>query len=135
MNRGIFEQLCNAKGFKLTDQRWAVLKEVALSRDHPDADLVYKRVKNVDKNISLATVYRTLALLSELDIIKAHDFGDGRTRYEALQDHHHHLIDVDTGEVHEFSNQELEAMKKSIAQTLGYDMIECDLKLFGRKVG
>jgi len=135
MNRRIFEELCTAKGVKLTEQRWSILKTVVASGDHPDADEIYARVAKVDKNVSVATVYRTLSLLADLEIIERHDFGDGRARYEAAEDHHHHLIDIDTGAVHEFSNDELERLKARIADELGYDMTKCDLKLFGRKKG
>lgn len=133
MNRVLFENLFAAKGIKMTEQRWAIIQAVGESRDHPDTDLVATRAKELDPDIGIATVYRTLTLLADLDIIQQHDFGDGRARYEIQTDHHHHLIDVDTGEIVEFRNHDLEAIKTRIAEELGYELVGHRLELYGRK--
>lgn len=133
MNRSLFDHLFAAKGIKMTEQRWIILQAVGDSRDHPDADTVCARARTRDAEIGIATVYRTLTLLADLDIIQQHDFGDGRARYEIQTDHHHHLIDVDTGDVHEFKSSELEAIKEKIAAELGYDLIDHRLELYGKK--
>lgn len=133
MNKQIFENLFAAKGIKMTDQRWTVLRAVVESDDHPDAEKVLERVKNIDPQIGIATVYRTLSTLADLDIIQSHDFNEGRARYEVMSDHHHHLIDEQTGEVIEFKNEEIEHLKKKIAQELGYDLTDHKLELYGVK--
>ena len=133
MNRKIFEQLFAAKGVKMTEQRWVVLQAVAQSADHPDADQVCQRTKAIDPNIGMATVYRTLALLADLEIIQQHDFGEGRARYEVQNDHHHHLIDLDTGDVIEFRDPEIELLKQKIAAKYGYELVGHRLDLYGRK--
>lgn len=133
MNRALFENLFAAKGIKMTEQRWAIIQAVGESHDHPDTDLVAARAKEHDPDIGIATVYRTLTLLADLDIIQQHDFGDGRARYEIQTDHHHHLIDVETGQIVEFRDAELEAIKQRIADALGYELIGHRLELYGRK--
>lgn len=133
MNRTLFENLFAAKGIKMTEQRWAIIQVVGDSRDHPDADLVATRAKALDADIGIATVYRTLTLLAELDIIQQHDFGDGRSRYEIQTDHHHHLIDVDSGEIVEFKDADIEKIKARIANELGYELVGHRLELYGRK--
>ena len=109
------EQICSDKGLKMTDQRRIIAQVLSESIDHPDVDLVYRRATELDPRISIATVYRTLRLFEEANILEKHDFGDGRARYEeASGDHHDHLINIKTGEVVEFYNQEIEAMKQQI---------------------
>ena len=134
MNKDLFHELFAAKGLKMTGQRWTVLRAVAESNDHPDADQVFQRAKELDPNLGIATVYRTLAAFADLDIIQAHDFGEGRARYEIQNDHHHHLIDVDTGEVIEFKNAEIEKLKAKIAEEMGFDLIDHKLELYGKKI-
>ena len=103
--------------------------------DHPDVDQVYRRATQLDPRISIATVYRTVRLFEEADILEKHDFGDGRARYEEVQDDHHdHLIDVKTGNVIEFFNEEIEALKKKIARDLGYELIDHRLELFAVQI-
>ncbi len=133
MNRKIFENLFAAKGIKMTDQRWTVLQAVGQSRNHPDADQVCVAVKELDPTIGIATVYRTLSLLADLEIIQQHDFGTGRARFEVQNDHHHHLIDADTGDVIEFRDPELEALKHKIADKYGYDLLDHKMYLIGKK--
>lgn len=133
MNRVLFENLFAAKGIKMTEQRWAIIQAVGESHDHPDTDLVALRAKDHDPDIGIATVYRTLTLLADLDIIQQHDFGDGRARYEIQTDHHHHLIDTETGEVVEFRDADLEKIKHRIAEELGYELLNHRLELYGRK--
>lgn len=133
MNRTLFENLFAAKGIKMTEQRWAIIQVVGESRDHPDADLVAARARALDPDIGIATVYRTLTLLADLDIIQQHDFGDGRARYEIQTDHHHHLIDIDTGAIVEFKDKALEEIKARIAEQLGYELTGHRLELYGRK--
>ena len=134
MNRTLFDNLFAAKGIKMTEQRWTIIQAVGGSKNHPDADQVCARAKAIDPEIGIATVYRTLTLLADLEIIQQHDFGDGRARYEIQTDHHHHLIDVDTGEVVEFQDAELEKLKLAIADRLGYELTGHRLELYGRKI-
>lgn len=134
MNRTLFDNLFAAKGIKMTEQRWIIIQAVGQSKDHPDADQVCARAKAMDSEIGIATVYRTLTLLADLEIIQQHDFGDGRARYEIQTDHHHHLIDTDTGSVVEFKNDDLEKIKQTIASELGYELTGHRLELYGRKI-
>ena len=117
----------------MTEQRWIIIQAVGMSKDHPDAEQVTARAKAIDPDIGVATVYRTLTLLADLEIIQQHDFNDGRARYEIQTDHHHHLIDADTGEVVEFKDADLEILKHAIAERLGYDLTGHRLELYGRK--
>lgn len=127
------EELCRKKGLKMTGQRRVISKVLADSNDHPDVEQVYQRAVEIDPKISLATVYRTMRLLEEANVVEKLDFGDGRARYEEIRDdHHHHLINVDTGDVIEFSNDELEALKERIAKELGFELIDHKLELYGR---
>jgi Fur family ferric uptake transcriptional regulator len=104
--------------------------------DHPDVDQVYRRATRLDARISIATVYRTVRLFEEANILEKHDFGDGRARYEEVHDDHHdHLIDVKSGKVIEFYNKEIEALKERIANELGYELIDHRLELFGKPIG
>ncbi len=129
------EQLCIDNGLKMTDQRRTIARVLSESDDHPDVDQVYRRATQLDSRISIATVYRTVRLFEEANILEKHDFGDGRARYEEVQDDHHdHLIDIKTGKVIEFFNEEMEAMKKRIARELGYELIDHRLELFGKPI-
>ena len=128
------ETRCLDAGLKMTGQRRIILKALEQSTDHPSVDSVYARAKSIDGSISIATVYRTLSLLEEMDIITRHDFNESFSRYDTNTDHHHHLIDLDTGDVIEFKNDELEQLKQKIAKQLGYDLLDHRLDLYGRKI-
>ncbi len=129
------EQLCSERGLKMTEQRRTICRVLSDSVDHPDVELVYRRSSALDSRISIATVYRTMRLLEESNIIRKHDFGDGRSRFEeSSDDHHDHLIDVNSGEVIEFSNQAIERLQKEVARQLGYEIIGHKLELYGVKV-
>jgi len=129
------EQLCIDNGLKMTDQRRTIAHVLSESDDHPDVDQVYRRATQLDSRISIATVYRTVRLFEEANILEKHDFGDGRARYEEVQDDHHdHLIDIKSGKVIEFFNKEMEAMKERIAKELGYELIDHRLELFGKPI-
>lgn len=129
------EQLCIDNGLKMTDQRRTIARVLSESDDHPDVDQVYRRATQLDSRISIATVYRTVRLFEEANILEKHDFGDGRARYEEVQDDHHdHLIDIKSGKVIEFFNEEMEAMKERIAKELGYELIDHRLELFGKPI-
>ncbi|MGZ0187630.1 MAG: Fur family transcriptional regulator [Alphaproteobacteria bacterium] len=127
------EKICEDKGLKMTDQRRVIARVISDAEDHPDVETVYRRSTEIDPRISIATVYRSLKLFEDANVLVRHDFGEGRARYEETGDHHEHLIDIETGEVIEFFNQELEAMKERVARELGYDLIDHRLELFGRK--
>lgn len=128
------EQACIDKGLKMTEQRRVIAQILSDAEDHPDVEEVYRRASEIDQKISLATVYRTLRLFEDSGIIQSHDFGGGRARYEASDDdtHHDHLIDLDSGEVIEFFDEELEALQEKIAKRLGYSIVDHKLELFGR---
>ena len=129
------EQLCLDNGLKMTDQRRTIARVLSDSDDHPDVDQVYRRATQLDSRISIATVYRTVRLFEEANILEKHDFGDGRARYEEVQDDHHdHLIDIKSGKVIEFFNEEMEALKERIAKELGYELIDHRLELFGKLI-
>lgn len=126
------EILCVQKGLKMTEQRRVISRVLSDSTDHPDVEQVYRRAVEIDQHISIATVYRTMRLFEEANVIERLDFGDGRARYEeAREEHHHHLIDVQSGEVVEFSSEELEQIKQKIADELGYRLIGHRLELYG----
>lgn len=126
------EKLCAEKGLRMTDQRRTIARVLSLSNDHPDAEELHRRANIVDKTISLATVYRTVKLFEESGIIESHDFGDGRARYEQVPDEHHdHLIDVRSGQVIEFQNEEIERLQEEIARKLGYKLVDHRLELYG----
>ena len=123
---------CNKLGLKMTEQRKIIVKVLSESKDHPDVELVYKRASEVDKNIGIATVYRTIRLFEENNIIEKHEFKDGRFRYEEVPDEHHdHLIDVRNGRVIEFQNDEIENLQKKVAKELGYELVDHRLELYG----
>lgn len=127
------EQLCLDKGMKMTGQRRVIARVLSESTDHPDVEQVHKRAVEHDPKISLATVYRTVRLFEEAKIVERHDFGDGRARYEEAgdRDHHHHLINLRNGEVIEFESAELEALKREIARSLGFEIVGDRLELYG----
>tara|TARA_B100001250_G_scaffold359945_1_gene337133 strand:- start:1971 stop:2381 length:411 start_codon:yes stop_codon:yes gene_type:complete len=128
------EQKCIKKGVKLTDQRKIVAKVMSESNDHPNVDELYKRVSKIDSKISIATVYRTVKLFEESGIITKHEFKGGKARYEELNESHHdHLIDVKSGEIIEFVDQEIENLQKKVADKYGYDLVDHKLELYGVK--
>lgn len=123
---------CEAQGLRMTEQRRTIAKVLQASEDHPDVEELYRRAAAVDSGISLATVYRTVKLLEETGILDKHEFGDGRARYEdAERDHHDHLIDMNSGEVIEFVDAEIEALQERIAKKLGYELRGHRLELYG----
>ena len=127
------EKKCVEKGLRMTEQRRVIADVLSVSDDHPDAEEVYARAEKIDPKISLATVYRTLRLFGETGIIETHDFRDGRARYEAADnDHHDHLIDVTTGDVIEFVDEEIERLQERIAEKLGYELVDHRLELYGK---
>ncbi len=126
------EKLCVDKGLRMTDQRRVIARVLAGSQDHPDVEELYRRASGVDPHISIATVYRTVRLFEEAGIIARHDFRDGRSRYEELADEHHdHLIDMKTGQVVEFMDDEIERLQAAIARRLGYRLVDHRLELYG----
>lgn len=126
------EKLCAEKGLRMTEQRRTIARVLSLADDHPDAEELHRRANEVDKTISLATVYRTVKLFEDSGIIESHDFGDGRARYEEVSDEHHdHLIDVKSGRVIEFQNEEIERLQEEIAAKLGYRLVDHRLELYG----
>ena len=128
------EQKCIAKGVKLTEQRRLIAKVMSESNDHPDVDELYTRVSKIDSKISIATVYRTVKLFEESGIVTKHDFKGGKARYEELSESHHdHLIDVKTGEIIEFVDEEIENLQKKVAEKYGYTLVDHKLELYGIK--
>ena len=126
------EKLCAEKRLKMTEQRRVIARVLSESDDHPDVEQLHQRATEVDSRISIATVYRTVRLLEEADILTRHDFGDGRSRYEEVaEDHHDHLIDIDSGEVIEFQNEEIEKLQHAVAKELGYRLVDHRLELYG----
>jgi Fur family transcriptional regulator, ferric uptake regulator len=125
------EQLCVDKGLKMTEQRRVIARVLSEAVDHPDVESVYRRSVEIDPKISIATVYRTVRLFEEANILARHDFGDGRARYEeATGDHHDHLIDMQSGRVIEFRNEEIEKLQQAVAATLGYALVGHRLELY-----
>ena len=134
------EQKCLSKGVKLTDQRRIIAKVISESKteygesDHPDVDELYNRVSKIDPKISIATVYRTVKLFEEAGILTKHDFKGGKARYEAMiESHHDHLIDIKTGEIIEFVDDEIEELQKKVAEKHGYTLVDHKLELYGIK--
>ena len=126
------ERLCIEKGMKMTEQRRVIARVLSVSTDHPDVEQVYRRAAQMDSHISIATVYRTVRLFEEANILERHDFGNGRARYEEITDQHHdHLIDIQSGEVIEFQNQEIEALQEKIAAKYGFKLVGHRLELYG----
>ena len=129
------ENKCIKKGVRLTEQRKLVAKVMSGSKDHPDVDELHKRVNKLDSKISIATVYRTVKLFEESGIVAKHDFKGNKARYEeATQEHHDHLIDVNTGEITEFVNEDIEKLQKKVAEKLGYKLVDHRLELYGSKI-
>ena len=135
------EQKCLSKGVKLTDQRKVIAKVISESKteygesDHPDVDELYNRVLKIDPKISIATVYRTVKLFEESGIVAKHDFKGNKARYEqTTQEHHDHLIDINTGEITEFVNEDIEKLQKQVAEKLGYNLVDHRLELYGSKI-
>jgi Fur family ferric uptake transcriptional regulator len=129
------EALCLKKGLRITEQRRVIARVLSEVDDHPDVESLHKRVAAVDPRISIATVYRTVKLFEEAGILARHEFQGGRSRYEtAPEDHHDHLIDVDSGEVIEFHDPELEELQQRIAQRLGYTLVDHRLELYGQRI-
>jgi Fur family ferric uptake transcriptional regulator len=133
MHRKIdIEQLCADKGLRITEQRRTIARVLGEAEDHPDVETLHERAAAVDPRISIATVYRTVRLFEEAGILERHEFGDGRSRYEAASDDHHdHLIDVETGQVIEFVDDELEMLQRRIAEKLGYRLVDHRMELYG----
>ena len=132
------EQLCKDKGLKMTGQRRVIAQVLSAAQDHPDAEELHKRAASIDDRISLATVYRTVRLFEEAQILERHDFRDGRARFETAEDgdgHHHHIINVRTGEVVEFEDESLEALKRRIAEDLGFKIVGERLELYCVPIG
>ena len=127
------ERQCIDAGLKMTGQRRLILQVLTASSDHPSVEDVYQRAKNQDPSISIATVYRTLHLLDEMNLVQRHDFNENYSRFEVNLEHHHHLIDLETGKVIEFQNEALEDMKVRIAKELGYELVDHRLELYGRR--
>ena len=128
------EQKCIAKGVKLTDQRRIIAKVMSDSHDHPDVNELYLRISKLDSKISIATVYRTVKLFEEAGIIAKHDFKGGKARYEAIvESHHDHLIDIKTGEIIEFVDEEIEKLQNKVAEKYGYKLVDHKLELYGIK--
>lgn len=126
------EKICIEKGLRMTEQRRVIARVLSMSHDHPDAEELHRRASAEDPRISLATVYRTVRLFEEAGIIERHDFRDGRSRYEEVgDDHHDHLIDLKSGEVVEFVNDEIERLQEAIARKLGYKLVDHRLELYG----
>ncbi len=129
------EDKCIKKGVRLTDQRKLIAKAMSESYDHPDVDELHKKVSKLDAKISIATVYRTVKLFEEADIVSKHDFKGTKARYEqAPKEHHDHLIDVNTGEITEFVNEDIEKLQKQVAEKLGYKLVDHRLELYGSKI-
>ena len=128
------EKKCILKNVKLTDQRKIIAQVMSGSSDHPDVDELYKRVSKIDSKISIATVYRTVKLFEEVGILAKHDFRSGKARYEELSEgHHDHLIDIKTGEIIEFVDEDIEKLQKKVAEKYGYDLVDHKLELYGVK--
>ncbi len=126
------EKICIAKGMRMTEQRRVIARVLSIAEDHPDVEEIHRRATEIDANISIATVYRTMRLFEEAGVVERHDFQDGRARYEeATEDHHDHLIDLRSGEVIEFINEEIEALQRRIAEEHGYKLVDHRLELYG----
>ena len=131
----IIEEKCAKQGVRLTDQRKLIAKVMSESDDHPDVDELHKRVNKHDSKISIATVYRTVKLFEEAGIVAKHDFKGTKARYEqTTREHHDHLIDINTGEITEFVNEDIEKLQKKVAEKLGYKLVDHRLELYGSKI-
>ena len=128
------ERACQEKGMRMTGQRRVIARVIAESTDHPDVEELHRRATAIDPRISIATVYRTVKLFEDAGILQRHEFGDGRARYEpASEEHHDHLIDLNTGEVIEFTSPEIEELQRKVAEELGYRLVDHRLELYGVK--
>ena len=126
------EKLCIEKGMRMTDQRRVIAQVLSDSDDHPDVEEIHRRATAIDSRISIATVYRTMRLFEDANVVERHDFQDGRSRYEeATDDHHDHLIDMRSGQVIEFVNEEIEDLQHKIAEKLGYKLLSHRMELYG----
>ena len=129
------ENKCIRRGLRLTDQRKLIAKVMSRSGNHPDVDELYQRVNKLDSKISIATVYRTVKLFEEAGIVAKHDFKGNKARYEQTsEEHHDHLIDINTGEITEFVNEDIEKLQKKVAEKLGYKLVDHRLELYGAKI-
>ena len=133
------KKICHEKGLRMTGQRNIIADVItelgSHPAGHPDVNLIYMKASEKDNNISIATVYRTVKLFEEYSVIEKHDFKDGRARYEPIQESNHdHLIDIDNGDVYEFSNNEIETIQKKIADELGFELVDHKLELYGKKI-
>ena len=134
-NNKQLEQLCIERGMKMTEQRRIIARVLSDAEDHPDVEDLYQRSVELDPKISIATVYRTVRLFAEAGLLDKHDFGDGRSRYEqASDDHHDHLVDVQSGTIIEFHDEEVEDLQRQIAARLGYSLIGHRMELYGTKL-
>ncbi len=130
------EKLCNEKGLRMTEQRRIIARVLSEAADHPDAEELYRRAAALDPHISIATVYRTVKLFEDAGILERHDFRDGRSRYEELpESHHDHLIDIQTGKVVEFRNEEIEQLQRRVAEELGFELVDHRLELYAVRKG
>ena len=128
------EELCKKRGVRLTEQRKIIAQVMTSSSDHPDVDELHKRVNKLDSKISIATVYRTVKLFEEAGVVSKHDFKGGKARYEkSPEEHHDHLIDVNSGEIIEFVDEDIELLQKKVADKLGYTLVDHRLELYGTK--
>jgi len=126
------ERLCIDKGLKMTDQRRVIARVLSDALDHPDVEQVHRRAVSIDPHISISTVYRTVRLFEEANILERHDFGDGRSRYEEIpESHHDHLIDIQSGKVIEFTNERIEQLQREVAAELGFEIVDHRLELYG----
>jgi len=129
------KEKCKIKGVRLTDQRSIIADIMSKSTDHPDVDELHKRVNKIDKKISIATVYRTVKLFEESGILEKHDFKGGKARYEAApEEHHDHLIDINSGEIIEFVDKDIEILQNKVAKKLGFKLVDHKLELYGSKI-
>ena len=129
------EKECKAKGVRLTDQRKVIAQVISETKDHPDVDELHKRVSEIDKKISIATVYRTVKLFEESGILEKHVFKGGKARYEQSPDEHHdHLIDINSGEIVEFVDKDIEKLQNEVAKKLGYKLVDHKLELYGSRI-
>ena len=129
------ENKCIKKGVRLTDQRKIIAKVMSETSNHPDVDELHKSVSKIDSKISIATVYRTVKLFEEAGILAKHDFKGNKSRYERMgEEHHDHLIDINTGEITEFVNEDIEKLQQQVAEKLGYKLIDHRLELYGSKI-
>ena len=129
------EEKCKNKGVRLTDQRKVIAQVMTESRDHPDVDELHKRISEFDKKISIATVYRTVKLFEEAGILEKHDFKGGKARYEeSMDEHHDHLIDINSGDIIEFVDEDIEKLQKKVAEKYGYKLVDHKLELYGIKI-